>query len=63
MADKKSVQSEYSDWCSCAKLKEQYCLEIKDSLEACAQAHEDARIEKEQAVQKELKEAKFKITK
>ena len=63
MADKKSVQSEYSDWCSCAKLKEQYCLEIKDSLEACAQAHEDARIEKEQAVQKELKEAKSKITK
>ena len=63
MAEKNPVQSEYSDWCNCAKLKEQYCLEIKDSLEACAQAHEDARIEKEKAAAKELKEAKTKINK
>jgi hypothetical protein len=63
MAEKNPVQSEYSDWCNCAKLKEQYCIEIKDSLEACAQAYEDVLAEKEKAVAKELKEAKAKINK
>ena len=63
MADKKTVQSEHVHCANCIKLKEESCLEIKKSLQECAQANEDARIEKEQAVQKELKEAKSKITK
>lgn len=63
MADKKSVQNEHLHCANCIKIKEESCLEVKKSLEECAQAHEDARIEKEQAVQKELKEAKSKITK
>jgi hypothetical protein len=63
MADKKSVQSEHPHCASCIKLKEESCLEVKKSLEECARAHEDARIEKEQAVAKELKEAKTKINK
>lgn len=63
MAEKKSVQSEHPHCASCIKLKEESCLEVKKSLEECAQAHEDARIEKEQAVAKELKEAKTKINK
>ena len=63
MAEKSPVHSEHVHCANCAKLKEESCAEIKKSLDECSQAHEEARIEKEQAVQKELKEAKNKITK
>jgi hypothetical protein len=63
MAEKSPVHSDHLHCASCAKLKEESCAEIKKSLQECSQAHEDARIEKEQAVHKELKEAKNKINK
>ena len=63
MAEKSPVHSDHSYCSGCAKLKEASCAEIKKSLDECSQAHEEARLEKEQAVQKELKEAKNKINK
>jgi len=63
MAQKQSVQSDHSHCASCAKLKEESCAQIKASLEECVQAHEDARIQKEQAAAKELKDTKTKVNK
>lgn len=61
MAEVKSSQSEHVHCGSCAKIKEEQCLETKKALEECAQAQEEARAAKESFLAEQLEEAKTKI--
>lgn len=63
MAEKSSGQSDHLHCVNCAKLKDTHCEQIKIALDECSAFKEEVRIEKEQAVVKELKEAKTKINK
>lgn len=60
MAEEKSVGHSHASCEGCRKLKDSYCEETRKALEECNKSWEEAEAASQQALEKELEEAKAK---